>query len=215
MGTVSISLWTDLLAGRVQPLTEDPLLAAIYGGILAGVGMGVCRAGGSTGGTDMAGARMVAHYTRMSTGRALFLADGLVILLAALAFSPELALYTLLAVFLTGKAIDFVQEGQGYAKAAYIISTPRMRSVRRSSPSCGGGPPPSGGRGLHGEEREVSWSCARAEVAHLKGLVSEIDPRAFMVVDDVHEVLGEGFGPIQAAAGPGERRGRIRSGGEV
>src|SRR5690606_12747153 len=85
--------------------------------------MGVwLRAGGSAGRPGMTG-RMVAHYTRMSTGRALFLADGLVILLAALAFSPELALYALLAVFLTGKAIDFVQEGQGYAKAAYIIST--------------------------------------------------------------------------------------------
>ncbi|WP_304172566.1 YitT family protein [Limnochorda pilosa] len=217
VGTVSISLWTDLLAGRVQPLTEDPLLAAIYGGILAGVGMGVCfRAGGSTGGTDMA-ARMVAHYTRMSTGRALLLADGLVILLAALAFSPELALYALLAVFLTGKAIDFVQEGQGYAKAAYIISTRADEIGQAVLTELQRGATALRGKGLYtGEDREVLLVIvSRAEVAHLKGLVSEIDPRAFMVIHDVHEVLGEGFGPIQAAAGPGERRGRIRSGGEV
>src|SRR5690606_6296824 len=111
---VSLSFWTDLLAPLVEPLTTDPLLATIYGGILAGAGMGLCfRAGGSTGGTDMA-ARMVSHFTALTTGRALLLADGLVILAAALAFSPELALYALLAVFLTGKAIDLVQEGQSY-----------------------------------------------------------------------------------------------------
>lgn len=219
VGTVSLSFWTDLLAGVVQPLTEDPLLAAIYGGILAGAGMGLCfRAGGSTGGTDMA-ARMVAHYTTMSTGRALLLADGLVILLAALAFSPELALYALLAVFLTGKAIDFVQEGQGYAKAAYIISTHSAQIGQAILTELQRGATALRGKGLYtGEGREVLLVIvSRTEVAQLKGLVSRLDPRAFMVIHDVHEVLGEGFGPMHAAAGgPGERRrGRIRQHREV
>jgi len=221
VGTVSLSFWTDLLAGVVRPLTEDPLLAAIYGGILAGAGMGVCfRAGGSTGGTDMA-ARMLAHYTTISTGRALLLADGLVIALAALAFSPELALYALLAVFLTGKAIDFVQEGQSYAKAAYIISSRSDAIGRAILTELQRGVTALHGKGLYtGLSREVLLVIvSRSEVTQLKALVSRFDPRAFMAIHDVHEVLGEGFGPMHVAAArePGARRrwGRIRRGGEV
>lgn len=214
LGTVSLSFWTDLLAPFVQPLTTDPLLATIYGGILAGAGMGLCfRAGGSTGGTDMA-ARMVSHFTALTTGRALLLADGLVILAAALAFSPELALYALLAVFLTGKAIDLVQEGQSYGKAAYIISTrPKevgaavLQELKRGGTSLQA-------TGLYtGEQREVLLVIvSRSEVAPLKGLVSRIDPRAFMVIHDAREVLGEGFGPMSPAPEPqgGRRAGRIR-----
>ncbi|BAS28770.1 YitT family protein [Limnochorda pilosa] len=214
VGAVSLSFWTDLLATRVEPLTHDPLLAAIYGGILAGAGMGLSfRAGGSTGGTDMA-ARITAHFTAFSTGRALLLADGLVIVAAALAFSPELALYALLAVFLTGKAIDLVQEGQSYAKAAYIISSRAEEIGRAVLEELERGGTALHGTGLYtGEHREVLLVIvSRSEVAQLKGLVSRTDPRAFLVLHDVHEVLGEGFGPMTPAPGapPPPGAGRIR-----
>src|SRR5690606_8740313 len=95
-GFVALSVITDGLAAYLQPLTRDPVLAAIDGGVLVGIGVGITyRLGGSTGGTAL-GARLIDPYLRIGTGRAMLLADGLVILAAGLAFGPALALYALL-----------------------------------------------------------------------------------------------------------------------
>ncbi len=121
-GTVVTSVLVDVLAPFLSPLTRDPVLAAIYGGVLAGIGIGVTfRYGGSTGGTDMA-ARLLHRFTGISVGRSLLIFDGFVILLAGIVFNPELALYAFLSVFVTSKAIDVIQEGSSYAKGAFIIS---------------------------------------------------------------------------------------------
>ena len=121
-GSIALSVAVDFMNMVAFPLTTDPLLAAIYGGVVSGIGLGLAfRFGGSTGGTDMA-AQLVARYLPMSVGQALLLVDGIVILLAGTVFGPELAMYALLAVFVTTKAIDLIQEGQSYAKAVLIIS---------------------------------------------------------------------------------------------
>ncbi|HHY92121.1 MAG TPA: YitT family protein, partial [Firmicutes bacterium] len=122
VGAVLLSVFVSL-TGHLNPLTANTLLAAIYGGIAGGVGMGlVFRAGGTTGGTDLAAA-LLNRFLRLSFGKGLLTIDSLVITAAGVVFSPELALYALLTLFLTSRVIDLVQEGETYAKAAFIISS--------------------------------------------------------------------------------------------
>jgi len=121
-GTVMLSLFVDLFSQFAVPITGDLLLTSIYGGVISGIGLGIAfRSGGSTGGTDLA-AQLIARFFPTTVGQALLYVDGLVIVLAGLAFGLEAALYALIAVFISTKVIDVVVEGQSYAKAVWIIS---------------------------------------------------------------------------------------------
>ncbi len=194
-GTVTLSLFTDGLALWLHAPTANALLASIYGGLLCGVGLGVVfRYGGSTGGTDLA-ALLFRHFLRISTGIGLLIVDALVIGLAGLTFNIELALYALLALFLTSRAIDTIQEGGGYAKAVIIISDYADTIARQVMEQLDRGVTGLAGRGLYTrQEREVLLVVVqRSEVSRLKDLVATIDPRAFVIVSNIHEVLGEGF----------------------
>lgn len=196
-GTVTLSVAIDLMAGRVPVLTRNPLLAALYGGIVVGIGIGlVFRNKGTTGGTDLA-AIIVNRYLKASVGLVLFVIDGAVIIAAGIIWNAELALFALLTVFLTARVIDVVQEGFGYAKAALIISNRPEEISNAILKHMDRGATALQGRGLYtGAERDVILSVVtRAEVSRLKELVHEIDSRAFVILADVHEVLGEGFRP--------------------
>ncbi|MCG0277441.1 MAG: YitT family protein [Thermanaeromonas sp.] len=194
-GTVVLSLLTDFLAWVTRPPTFNPLLASIYGGLLSGVGLGVVfRYGGSTGGTDLA-ALLFRKLLHISAGMGLLVTDAFVISLAGLVFNMELALYALLALFLTSRAIDAIQEGSGYAKAAIIISDRSEEIARHILTELDRGATGLQGRGLYtGRDREILLVVVhRSEVTRLKNLVATLDPQAFVIVTNVHEVLGEGF----------------------
>ncbi|MGE5481595.1 MAG: YitT family protein [Bacteroidota bacterium] len=194
-GTITLSVLTDLLAPYLRPLTQDPLLAALYGGALTGVGIGMTfRFGGSTGGTDI-GAALIGRYTPLTMGQALMGIDGAVIIVAGLAFGPELALYALVAVFVASRAIDLVQEGLGYAKVAYIVSNVPDEIASGILYEMQRGVTALHGAGkFTGQERDVLFVIvSRSEVTTLKEIVHKHDPRAFVVIHDAREVLGEGF----------------------
>ncbi len=194
-GSIALSVAVDFMNMVAFPLTTDPLLAAIYGGVVSGIGLGLAfRFGGSTGGTDMA-AQLVARYLPMSVGQALLLVDGIVILLAGTVFGPELAMYALLAVFVTTKAIDLIQEGQSYAKAVLIISDKADDIAQAVMVQMDRGVTGLPARGLYtNTKREMLLvTVARSEIARVKDIVRDIDSRAFVIIHDVHEVLGEGF----------------------
>ena len=182
--------------GLAQPLTSDPLLASLYGGFLGGLGMGIAfRYRGNTGGTDLA-ARIFSHLAPVSTGYGLMLIDGLVILLAGLIFkTPEIMLYAIIALAVTGKTIDLVMEGFNFSKGALIISDHAGAIDRRVLKELGRGVTGLSGRGLYsGRGKEVLFCVVgRGETTRLKELVRAEDPRAFVVIANVHEVLGEGF----------------------
>lgn len=195
VGAVATSVFVDVTAGWLTPLTSDPFLACIYGGVLSGIGIGVTfRVGGSTGGTDIA-ARLLHHWFRLGPGRMLMVADGFVIALAGIVFGAELALYAFIAVFLTGRVIDFIQEGGVYAKAAFIISTESDAIAQAVLHEMERGVTELKGQGMFtGVDRPVLFVIVpRGEIAQLRRIVARIDPKAFMVVTDVSEVLGEGF----------------------
>ena len=150
---------------------------------------------GTTGGTDLA-ARLLNHFSHLTMGQGLLIIDGIVIGLAGIIFrSAELMLYALIAVAASGKIIDGVIEGFSYSKGAFIISDYSERIAQRILDEMNRGVTGLSGRGIYsGKSREVLLCIiGRTEEARLKQLVKEEDPRAFVIISNVHEVLGEGF----------------------
>ncbi|MBO8127074.1 MAG: YitT family protein [Firmicutes bacterium] len=193
-GAIILSVFTDALA-FLPALTKDPLLASFYGGVLSGVGIGMTlKWGGSTGGTDLA-ALLLQKFFRTSVGQSLLIIDFAIITFAGVVFGAELALYALITLFITSKAIDLVQEGMVYAKAAYVISQKSEEIARAVLDKMGRGVTALNGKGMWTRtDRDVLFIIvARSEIATLKRIVSQIDSDAFMVIHDAHEVLGEGF----------------------
>nr|WP_247747088.1 YitT family protein [Alkalihalobacillus sp. BA299] len=183
------------LTRHVEPATADPLLGALFGGIGVGLGLGIVfRSAASTGGTDLA-AQIINKYTGLSLGACVFILDGLIVVTSAIVFNIELALYALIALFITGKTIDLVQMGVGYAKVALIISNNQeevrqsiLRDVDRGVTKL------SGYGGYTNEKRPVLMCVVhQTEVTKLKQIVKSADPSAFVVVTNATEVLGEGF----------------------
>lgn len=195
VGTVTLSLFVDIFNQIAVPITGDLLLASIYGGVISGIGLGIAfRSGGSTGGTDMA-AQLVAQMFNTSVGQGLLLVDGFVIILAGLAFGLELAMYALIAVFITTKTIDVVQEGRNYAKGVYIISDLAEQIGGTIMERLERGVTSLDGRGMWTKaHKNVLFAIvSRGEISQVKEIVREFDEKAFVVITDVHEVLGEGF----------------------
>ena len=194
-GTVMLSLFVDLFSQFAVPITGDLLLTSIYGGVISGIGLGIAfRSGGSTGGTDLA-AQLIARFFPTTVGQALLYVDGLVIVLEGLAFGMEAALYALIAVFISTKVIDVVVEGQSYAKAVWIISNHAEEVGQAIMERLERGVTSLSGKGYYTkEDKEVLLVIvSRVEIAEVKEIVREFDERAFVIIGDIHEVLGEGF----------------------
>lgn len=196
-GIFVLSIFVDLLKPVIVSPTSDALLAAIFGGILTGLGLGIVfRSGGTTGGTDISALLMRKQF-KISSGQGLLIVDGLVILTAGIVFSAEFALYALIAVFITSRVIDFVQEGVG-AKAALIISNETDDISEAVMSKLGRGATIFSGTGAFTREQRsmVLTVVGRSEISRLKAVVTDADPYAFMIVTSAHEVHGEGFQEI-------------------
>ncbi|MCG0275298.1 MAG: YitT family protein [Thermosediminibacteraceae bacterium] len=195
LGTLLLSIFTELTK-NFPVLTRDLLLSSVYGGIVLGLGLGlVFRTRASTGGSDVA-AMLIHHFLpSVSIGQGILLIDFFVIALNGISFNWELAMYSWIALYVSSKVIDIVQEGINYAKAVYIISDRNEEIQKRILEDLGRGITLFEAKGGYtGEEKKVVM-CAitRLELPKLKNTIWDVDPRAFIIVHDVHEVLGEGF----------------------
>ncbi|RXT13935.1 YitT family protein [Ammoniphilus sp. CFH 90114] len=194
IGTLSLSFFLTIFGQFRLPL-EDSLLAALYAGVSVGVGLGIVfRYGGTTGGVDII-ARLLNKYKGWSIGRTMFAADFLVIGISLLYLDLTGAMYTLVAVFIGARVIDFVQEGSYSAKAVTIISDENEQIAKKIMTEMERGATLLNGKGgWTGIQKDVLYCVvSRQEMIRVKHLVHEIDPYAFVIVNDVHEVLGEGF----------------------
>ncbi|MEW9669789.1 YitT family protein [Ammoniphilus sp. 3BR4] len=194
IGTVSLSFFLSLFGQFRLPL-EDSLLAALYAGVSLGVGLGIVfRFGGTTGGVDII-ARLLNKYKGWSIGRTMFVADFFVIGISLIYLDLTGAMYTLVAVFIGARVIDFVQEGAYSAKAVTIISDHNEEIAKKIMVEMERGATLLSGKGgWTGIQKNVLYCVvSRQEMIRVKSLVHEIDPYAFIIVNDVHEVLGEGF----------------------
>ncbi len=178
-----------------DPWTLNPLLAAIFGGMGTGLGIGIVfRGHASTGGTDLA-AQILAKYTHLSLGICVAIIDGLIVLTAALVFDIEKGLFALLGLYITSKTIDIVQIGWQRSKMVLIISKEEERIKKAVLEEIDRGLTKilSYG-GFTNEKRPIFMVVIdQTEFYALKELVANIDPEAFVIVVDASEVLGKGF----------------------
>lgn len=194
VSSVLIDVFSRVL--NLPSATQNPILASIYGGVLMGLGLGlVFRAGASTGGSDVIG-MVLSKFAGISIGFGIMITDFLVISASAVAFrSLEAPLYGYLVLFISAKVIDLVLEGWNYAKLVIITSTETARiqdfilnTLDRSGTALRG-------RSLYlGREGEVILTVVhRKQLNDLRRFVREVDPKAFVIVNDTYDVLGKGF----------------------
>ncbi|MGG0716713.1 YitT family protein [Robertmurraya massiliosenegalensis] len=198
IGTVSVSVFLWLFQ-RYQfqiPLHDDLALAALFAGVFIGIGLGIIfRFGGTTGGVDII-ARLAQKYIGWSMGKTMFMFDAVVITLSLIFYlSHREAMYTLVAVFVGAKVIDFMQEGAYSARGAMIISEQNEEISAKIMQEMDRGVTVLKGHGsFTKQERDVLYCVVgRNEIVRLKNLITSVDPHAFVSVSIVHDVLGEGF----------------------
>ncbi|MBS4176579.1 YitT family protein [Lederbergia citrea] len=199
IGTVAVSFFLFIFQ-RYQisiPLDGDLFLAALFAGVFIGIGLGITfRYGGTTGGVDII-ARLLHKYKGISMGRTMFMFDAVVITVSLLTYlNHRQAMYTLVAVFVGARVIDFMQEGSYSARGAMIISEAYHEKIADEIlMQMGRGVTVLRGYGSFTKQNKEVLYCvvARTEIVHLKKIINAIDPHAFVSVTVVHDVLGEGF----------------------
>ncbi|MDM5320418.1 YitT family protein [Bacillus altitudinis] len=197
VGTVSLSVFLAIFQ-RFQihmPLQHDLALAALFAGVFIGTGLGIIfKFGGTTGGVDII-ARLINKHYQVAMGRTMFIFDACVIAISLTYLNYKEAMYTLVAVFVAAKVIDFMQEGAYAAKGAMIISEKDDIIQKKITEEMERGVTILKGVGSYTkQERNVLYCVVpKNELVHLKSVVTSVDPHAFVSVSDVHDVLGEGF----------------------
>ncbi|AWB44989.1 hypothetical protein DCC85_12670 [Paenibacillus sp. CAA11] len=200
IGSLTFFLWffeVLIEKGWVQPFqTEhDYILASLYAGITLGAGLGlVFRFGGTTGGSDII-ARILNRKFGWSMGQVILTLDVVIIGISLFFIPLEKILYTLVAVYIASKVIDFIQEGAYAARAFTIVSDHAETIAELITSEMDRGVTLIPAIGAYSKQGKHVVYCvvSRQEIRRLSGLVKSVDPRAFMVINDVHDVQGEGF----------------------
>lgn len=196
IGMVFSALSLDLFSNLPAPETE-PLIGALYGGVICGAGLGIVFATGmSTGGSDIVVRLLKLRYQNVPIGIISTCFDICVVVISGIVFRDiTVTLYSGVAIFLIGKVIDAVVYRFDYSKVALIITKDYDTVAQRISEELG-----RGVTFLHGEgsytgvqTKVVLTAVKRQQLAELKGLVAQIDPNAFIIVQEAHQVLGDGF----------------------
>ena len=176
-------------------LVDDTLLAAIYGGVISGIGSGlIFRAGGSSGGTDTI-AIIIKKYYSLNVGLVGFSINVFLMLVAAALFGVKPAMYTLLSFFVGSRVTDAVIEGLNRKKTVMIISDRNDEIAEAIMDEVGRGATFLEGTGAFtGQDKKVLFVVVTlTQIAKIKFIVEKTDPHAFMIVQDAAEVLGHGF----------------------
>ena len=192
--TVLFSFLIDLIP--LPSMTANPLLGAVFGGVLLGAGLGlILRGGATTGGTDMAARMVHSRFQHVSVGALLFVIDCAVVLMAGVTIEAEYALYAFISIYVSSRVIDMVMMGLTSDKACYVISE-KHESIKQELMT-------QLERGVTVLHAEGGWSgqsrplllcvLSAQEVGRLKAIVRSVDESAFVFISDAHEVLGEGF----------------------
>lgn len=196
LGMALNAVFLDLFALLPIPQTE-PLIGALYGGVICGVGLGmVFISGMSTGGSDIIIRLLKLRYQHIPIGIISIAFDACVVALSAIAFKDiTVALYSGVAIFLTGKVIDAVVYRFDYSKVALIITKHHEQVAKEIAERLDRGATFLNGEGSYSrqEMKVVLTAVKKQQLAELKALVVEIDPDAFIIVQEAHQVLGDGF----------------------
>ncbi|KUK46068.1 MAG: hypothetical protein XD73_1058 [Anaerolinea thermophila] len=201
LSIVAFSVFVDTLVLFLPgvALTDDMVLNTLYGGLLMGIGLGIVYRGrGTSGGTDILG-RILNRHSGITISQAYLITDSLVVLGAGFIFGWSKALYGLVLIYISGLAAEIALQGTNIIRTAMIVTSETeavthaiMHDLERGVTIL------SGTGGYTGEPRAVIYcTVSRMEINRLKILVHDIDPRAFMVIGQAQEALGEGFKPLK------------------
>ena len=196
VGMISSSVSLDIMSKLPVPETE-PLLAALYGGVICGLGLGIVfSTGASTGGSDIIVRLLKRKWQNVPIGTISIFFDLTVACLTGLAFwNIGSALYSGVAIVVTGQIIDAVVYRFDYSKVALIISDQYQTIAQEISRQLDRGATFLQGEGTytHKQTKVILTAVKKQQLAELKRLVVEIDPDAFIIVQEAHQVLGDGF----------------------
>ena len=196
LGMTLSSLLIDLF-GALISIEVEPLIGVLYGGVLAGFGLGlVFMCGTSTGGSDILVRLLKLKYRNVPIGQISLCFDALVVVLTGLVFRDVTkSLYTGVTVFVCSQVIDAVVYRFDYSKVALIVSSEHQAIADAIGKRLDRGATLLHGEGsyTHREMKVVLAAVKKQQVAELKELVMEIDPKAFVIVQEAHQVLGDGF----------------------
>jgi len=187
----SLSIWVSVLL-PIPGFTNDVFLAAIFGGIILGIGVGlIIRYGGSLDGTEIV-AIILDKRTGFSVGEIIMFFNIFIIGSAGLVFSWDKAMYSLIAYFVAYKLIDITIEGLDESKGVMIVSDHPHEIAEVLMARLGRGVTILHGQGAYtGEAKQVLYSViTRLEIAKLKIIIQEIDENAFVTINEVHDVMG-------------------------
>ncbi|MCK5125742.1 MAG: YitT family protein [candidate division Zixibacteria bacterium] len=203
VGVIVSSISVDVLMYFYKDvrISDDILVSSIFGGVIIGGALAVViKANATTGGTDLM-ARIITKYTKIPVGKNLLIIDSLIILFSIIVFRDiNLAPYALIAIFSISKTIDAVLTGLDDKKAVFIISDKHeeIRLVILEKMDRGGTYLMASGLYHKDSEKKMIFSAlSRREMAKLQSYIKRIDPEAFIMVVNTHEIIGSGFKPFE------------------
>lgn len=201
IGTLTLSLMIKLTSSlSTISATEDPLLAAISGAIFLGAGIGIVfSVDGSTGGTDLIALMINRIFPSIPLSKCLTFIDGMVVLSAGIANrNIETGLYSAIALFVVIKMVDVIISGVDHSKAFMIITDEeeKLREAIFNDIKRGVTVLDARGGYTNRDKNILLVVVQKKQEVHLKKLIKRVDSKAFIIVSDVHEVLGEGFKEI-------------------
>ena len=198
IATVLFSVFIDVLP--LRPVINDPMLGALYGGVLLGMGLGlIMRGGATTGGSDMIARMVHKRFSFISTGAFLFVIDFAVVLAASALIGISEALYALISIFLSAKVMDVVIIGFSSNKACFVISTRWQEISARIMKDMDRGVTQLTARGGYTGEERPTLLCviSRSEITAFKRILREEDENAFVIIVEAHEAIGDGFSVLE------------------
>jgi len=198
LATVFFTGFIDILP--LKPMTDDPLLGALYGGVMLGAGLGlIMRGGATTGGSDMVARMVHKRFQFISTGSFLFAIDFAVVVSAGFLIGTTEALYSLINIFLTAKVMDVVIIGFSANKACFVMSSRWKEISDRVLKDMNRGVTQLTARGAWTGTERPTLLCviSRSEIMTFKRILREEDENAFVIIVEAHEAIGDGFSVLE------------------
>ena len=195
VATVALSVSLYVIP-EAHILMDDIFLAALFGGIISGIGTGlVFMFSATTGGTDMLAALIQRKLRQYSIAQIMQVLDAMIVLTGLYLFGIKAGMYAIVAIFVTTKVSDGLMEGFKYSKSAFIITDQYEKVAKKILLELDRGATGLYAKGMYSGDEKCMLYCvvSKKQIVELKDIVASVDPDAFVIVSDVREVLGEGF----------------------
>ncbi len=200
---ILVSVFVDILELLEIKATSQPVIAALYGGLLTGLGQGILYyIGASSGGLDIVSKLLRKRYQYINLGHIILAMDGVILAVFALVFRAyDNAMFSLICIYLSSKIIDLILYGFNYSKVCYIITDYSEEVCSALTEHLHRGITMLEGKGAYSGKKKEVLMCAikRQQIVEMKKEVKAIDPSAFIIVTEAREVFGKGFESMEEA----------------